>query len=313
MAQVPATGGILLATSAGQSYKNTAKDDVLVYTGNSTQNMLMGPCNAAGNSMVLLTNSNMQVNGDTTVTGVSTMTELHIGQASPLEISPLGDFVFSNPTTFASTTTFAGYNNFAGPCNVFFGPVMLCSNVTIGGTSNNGYPLSVQSTGLNNTSIYAAGDIAALSDARHKTNLAVIPNALSKVNAISGYTFSWIERPNAGRSAGVIAQEVEAVLPEVISADDSGKLCVSYGNLSALLIQAIKELSGQMLVLSVTTTSADEEYQVALPEQTWSAAFISGGPLQYSRTSASISGGSVVGRIEVPGTYQIVVIQQQCP
>ena len=308
------TGGILLARAAAQSYKNTAVGDVLVYTGTSAQNMLMGPCNANGNAVVALTNSNVLVDSDTTVSGVSSMTELHIGMGNPVGPGALASYTFSNAVTFAGATTFAGFNSFAGACNVFSGPVNFVGSnaVTIGSNSSSIFPLAVMTVGSNNISVFAAGDIAGLSDRRHKTDLIAIPDALAKVNAISGYTFSWIGR-NTGRSAGVIAQEVQAVLPEVVATDESGKLCVSYGNLSALLIQAVKELDGQMVILPVTTTATDEDFEVALPSgKNWSAVFVSGGPLQYSRTTASVSAAAdkVVGRAELPGTYQVVVLQQ---
>jgi hypothetical protein len=51
------------------------------------------------------------------------------------------------------------------------------------------------------------------------------------------------------RHAGVIAQEVEAVLPEVISDNDDGMKSVAYGNITALLIEAIKELQDEVTAL----------------------------------------------------------------
>lgn len=306
------TGGLLLARTGGQSYKNTSVGDVLVYTGTSGQNILMGPCNANGNSVVSLTSNNMLVDCDTTVSGVSSMTELHIGMGNPVGPDTMGNYVFSNAVTFAGATTFAGFNKFDGTCNVFSGPVVFTGSnaVTIGSNAPSIFPLAVQSVGSNNISIYAAGDVAVLSDRRHKTDLIPIPNALAKVNAIAGYTFSWIGR-NTGRSAGVIAQEVQAVLPEVVASDENGTLCVSYGNLNSLLIQAIKELDSQMVILPVTTTTEDEEFEVELPSgKPWSAAFISGGPAQYSRTCASIAATAdkVVGRAELPGSYQVIAL-----
>jgi hypothetical protein len=78
-----------------------------------------------------------------------------------------------------------------------------------------------------------------------KFNIRKIDDALNKINQISGVTFT---RPDLGsdthRLAGVIAQEVQQVLPEVVKLDEStGMLSVAYGNLSSLLIEAIKELS----------------------------------------------------------------------
>jgi hypothetical protein len=103
------------------------------------------------------------------------------------------------------------------------------------------------STGLlSASSLYATGEITAFSDARVKTNIELIPNALEKVEAIRGVTYTRTDAPHEGvRQAGVIAQEVELVLPEVVKTNEEGMKSVAYGNLTALLIEAVKELSAQ--------------------------------------------------------------------
>jgi len=103
-----------------------------------------------------------------------------------------------------------------------------------------------------NGTIYATGDITAFSDIRKKMNLAIIESALDKVDKISGYTFDMEpteaceKRHITSRHAGVIAQEIEEVLPEIIYEDEQGFKSVAYGNLTALLIQAIKELRAEV-------------------------------------------------------------------
>jgi hypothetical protein len=121
---------------------------------------------------------------------------------------------------------------------------------TSGGTSQNYSCAAVtiqSSTGtLNASAVYATGEITAFSDARVKTNIELIPNALSKVEAIRGVTYTRTDAPHEGvRQAGVIAQEVELVLPEVVKTNEDGMKSVAYGNLTALLIEAVKELSAQ--------------------------------------------------------------------
>lgn len=93
--------------------------------------------------------------------------------------------------------------------------------------------------------ILAQGNITAYSDERLKTNLERIPNALDKVMKISGYTFDRTDG-NYPRQAGVIAQEVEKVLPEVVSEDADGIKNVAYGNMVGLLIEAIKDLKTEI-------------------------------------------------------------------
>jgi hypothetical protein len=106
--------------------------------------------------------------------------------------------------------------------------------------------------------ITCEGDITAFysSDQRLKTNIELIDNALSKVCDISGVTFNWNslaaslnnENPKDTtiREAGVIAQEVQKVLPEVVNERENGYLSVKYEQLVPLLIEAIKELSNKV-------------------------------------------------------------------
>ena len=104
--------------------------------------------------------------------------------------------------------------------------------------------------GINND-LHVGGDITAFSssDINLKENINVIPNALDKVNAISGNTFTW--KSGKGDDTGVIAQEIEALgLPGVTETRDDGTKAVRYEKLVPVLIQAIKELSAKVDALS---------------------------------------------------------------
>ena len=87
----------------------------------------------------------------------------------------------------------------------------------------------------------ATGSIAANSDSRLKSNIEPITDAIEKVKKITGYTFTRNDIETKPRQAGVIAQEMLEVLPEVVNKDDNGMYTVAYGNITALLIQALKE------------------------------------------------------------------------
>lgn len=114
--------------------------------------------------------------------------------------------------------------------------------------------------------IWTSGNITAYSDRAVKTNLEVIPNALDKVMAINGYTYDRTDfepDPETGtmpetRQAGVVAQEVEAILPEVVSGEEGNK-AVAYGNMVALLIEAIKEQQTQISELQAQIKSLKEK------------------------------------------------------
>lgn len=97
------------------------------------------------------------------------------------------------------------------------------------------------------------GDVIAYSDIRIKDDIKTIDNALDKVNQIRGVTYTRKDTEASRRYCGVIAQEIEKVLPEVVTdmvnGDISDFKAVSYGNISALLIEAIKELTNKISIL----------------------------------------------------------------
>jgi hypothetical protein len=106
---------------------------------------------------------------------------------------------------------------------------------------------------------HADGDVIAystsVSDKRLKTNIQGIENAVAKVSQLNGYTFEY--KADGKVSAGVIAQEVETVLPEAVSEkqlplktdDDQEYKVVNYDALHGLLIEAVKELAARVEAL----------------------------------------------------------------
>ena len=114
-------------------------------------------------------------------------------------------------------------------------------------TAGNGLSLTGTSFAMSGSytgSFTATGDITAYSDDTLKTNVQVIDGALGKVNAVRGVTFDRIS--DGSTSTGVIAQELKAVLPEAVHTDAEGVHSVAYGNITGLLIEAVKELSAQV-------------------------------------------------------------------
>jgi hypothetical protein len=98
-----------------------------------------------------------------------------------------------------------------------------------------------------NGNIYATGDITAYSDRRKKTNITTIDNALNKVSQLRGVFYDKIDEVEKGRQTGVIAQEINEVLPEVVTyAADVDEYGVKYGNIVGVLIEAIKEQQQQI-------------------------------------------------------------------
>ena len=91
----------------------------------------------------------------------------------------------------------------------------------------------------------ATGNITAFSDARVKTNVKTIDNALSKVLALRGVTYNRTDLEDKSEQIGVIAQEVKEILPQVVQETD-GRYSVAYGNIVGVLIEAIKEQQAQI-------------------------------------------------------------------
>lgn len=110
-------------------------------------------------------------------------------------------------------------------------------NVGIG-DSTPSYKLDVNGT------IRATGDVIAYSDARVKENVKTIDNAIDKVTQLRGVSYNKIGETE--EKIGVIAQEIEKVLPQVVQEDAEGMKSVAYGNIVGVLIEAIKEQQKQI-------------------------------------------------------------------
>jgi hypothetical protein len=139
-----------------------------------------------------------------------------------------GDHVFSYAASGTAGNTISWSNALV---------IKNSGNTLLGTGTDNGERLYVSG------SIRATGSITANSDVRLKKNIERIENALQKVSEISGYTYNTIY--DEDRHAGVIAQEIDKVLPEIVNKGNDGLMGVEYGNISALLIEAIKDLKVQ--------------------------------------------------------------------
>jgi hypothetical protein len=105
---------------------------------------------------------------------------------------------------------------------------------------------------LVSTTLTATGDVIAYgsSDKQLKDNIKPIANAMDKISKLSGNTFDWNDKQSeyhvGTKDVGVIAQEVEAVLPEVVTTRDNGYKAVRYEKMIALLIEGMKEQQAEI-------------------------------------------------------------------
>jgi len=103
-----------------------------------------------------------------------------------------------------------------------------------------------------NGTITATGDITAFftSDKRHKNNIQTISNAVLKVKQLNGVTWEWnddvSEVTKSTPKTGLIAQEVQQVLPQVVIEREDGFLALDYSKMVGLLVEAIKEQQTQI-------------------------------------------------------------------
>ena len=130
--------------------------------------------------------------------------------------------------------------------------------VTGVGTSQFSSHLQAHCLGIGMTPSFTAGEIHASadivayssSDKRLKENIKPIENPIGKIAQISGNTFDWIENDEVhshkGSDIGVIAQEIESVLPELVTTRENGYKAVKYDKVVALLIEAVKDQQSQI-------------------------------------------------------------------
>jgi len=105
--------------------------------------------------------------------------------------------------------------------------------------------LNINPSGVRVTGIATATDFDSLSDINYKKNITTVDSALSKVNQLRGVKFDWKE--SGLSSYGVIAQELEEVLPELVHGEDPKT--VNYNGIIGVLIEAIKELKQEIQTL----------------------------------------------------------------
>jgi hypothetical protein len=128
--------------------------------------------------------------------------------------------------------------------NLALSPVR--GNVLIATYTDNGYKLYV------NGNAAGPSGFANVSDRRLKKDITPIENGLDKIKQLNGVSFNWDKtiRPDLvlddKNHLGLIAQDVEEILPQVVQQDTEGNYSVAYGNIVGVLIEAIKELNAKI-------------------------------------------------------------------
>jgi hypothetical protein len=265
VASMTAGTGITVGTATGEG-----STPVITNTGVTSNVAGTGITVSGGTGAVTITNSdrgssqnifkNIAVSGQSTVVADSNDDTLTLVAGSNVTITTNAT---TDTITIASTDTNTVTTNIAGT-GVSVSSGTGNSTISIGqavATSDNvrfnslGIGMAASATAGR---IDAANDIVAFSssDIRFKENITPIENALDKISKISGNTYDWKEENKAehgyeGNDVGVIAQEIEAVLPQLVQTRENGYKAVKYDKLVALLIEGIKEQQTQIHSLTL--------------------------------------------------------------
>ena len=158
---------------------------------------------------------------------------LHLGKDNAIPITlDASDVKIQNRTVWHSGN-FNPYSKLNISGGTISGALTVTGNIATNGTANV-------------KGVLTANDVYLTSDRRAKTNLKIIDNPLEKIKKINGYTFDWIKTKE--KSSGVIAQEIEEILPSIVYDKGEGKK-VNYNGIIALLVESNKELLKRIEVL----------------------------------------------------------------
>ena len=204
--------GLLLNSTRRLHFEDDTNLDQYIGSGGSGVLEIASPTEIDITATTIDMNGNLDVSGTMTSAGALTTAGIVVGSASLQEADLVQIDAITAGTVSASKA------------------VIVDSNKDITGFRN------ISNTGT----ITAGGDITAFSDERLKSDIETIDNALDKVMNMRGVSYT----KQAEKGVGVIAQEIEKVLPEVVT--DGEYKSVAYGNIVGVLIEAIKEQQKQI-------------------------------------------------------------------
>jgi hypothetical protein len=223
------------------SYSFSGNPDTGMYLpGNSTIGFVTNNVEA----MRIDNNGNIAIGiNDTTrayvnINSASTVPLLNLTQTGIGNILQINNYNTNNLITIDYNGN-VGIGTMTPSCNLdIYGSMHVSSNIYI---DNGAY---FASNVLINNNLQVNGLFTNPSDSNIKTNINRISGALDKISQISGYTFNMIHNNN--KSTGLIAQEVNNILPEVVSKDENGIYGIAYGNMMGLIVESIKELKSEI-------------------------------------------------------------------
>jgi hypothetical protein len=243
----------------GTSFNGSANIEIIRVKANNSSGVLQvtGPTN--GNTRVMtVPNANFTVartDAAQTFTGTQTFSSTIAGSINGNAatvtngVYTSGNQNIGGTKTFTAQTTLFGDSSFVIDGSTGSGIVSLIRNGNGLLISNVDLGTVFELTDAGNLIIAGAlTQSGSPSDSRFKNNLSTLNNSLEKIHQLNGYSFTWNSSsfsPNK-TDAGILANEVEAVLPEIVYEIEKNKekyKAVNYNGLVALLIESVKELS----------------------------------------------------------------------
>ena len=264
---------------------NITDDGTLITLGSNTT--ITGTLVASGTTLVsssaqvigILSSLNTYTgsNDTTNTTQTSRLDQLSTASGSAItrltalevETSNLESFTSSINTTIKTrldaNTVVSGSSQVTLSSTTGYGTVINQNLLTTSNVQHASLGIGMAASGTSGR-IDAANDVVAFStsDIRLKENIKPIENALDKISKISGNTYDWKSELKDvhgydGSDVGVIAQEIEAVLPQLVQDRDNGYKAVKYDKIVALLIEGIKEQQTQIHSLTLEIEKLKEQ------------------------------------------------------
>jgi hypothetical protein len=197
----------------------------------------------SANGIVQMAASNMLVSAS----------NVYIGGRSNLVVSPQGVTMANSNLVVTYDAVTSGYGNLqVSASNATFaaGDVSLLMSLCVGGTVGFGMsnPGACNARLAVDGNIFTTGTLITLSDERAKSEITRIQDGLRRLCSMTGYTYVTNSTPRR-RHVGLLAQEVEAAIPEAVYTINDNYKSVAYGNLMGLVVEAIKELTGRIEAL----------------------------------------------------------------
>ena len=202
----------------------------------------------------------LQVNGNANITGTLYASKVRYGNAGSIVSIPGMTILTDVQTTnLTCIKTFTASNINAN----FTHTLITASNqpyITNVGSLNT---LNVTNTSTFNSnitlngSLYLSGNVVNISDKNIKSDLVPISNPLAKIYQLTGYTYKRTDTINNTRECGLIAQDVQKVLPEVVQQNKeyNDMLSIAYGNMAGLWVEAFKEMHEKIIALEAKVES----------------------------------------------------------